>query len=165
VIREITGTKDQSVPAIDCAAKYLNLVTHSLAIKKLEWLGMFDESAPPIEQGSMRDIVSALYGEKLVFSEGERDLVVMQHRLGVSYPGNSRKTHISTLVSRGDFDTESAIAKTTGLPIGIAAHLIVIGAIKRTGVVIPTTEDIYIPSMKELSVEGICFTEETIDRN
>jgi len=163
VVREITGCMDASEPVIDCAARFLKLENHSLAIKKLEWLGLFDETKLPFESGSLRELVSELYSGKLQFSRGERDLIVMQHRYDVSYSGSRRKTHVSTLISRGDVDGDTAIAKTTGIPIGIAVHLIVTGAVKKNGVIMPTTEDIYAPSLRELANEGISFTEEIID--
>ena len=163
VIREITGCNDAATPAIDCAARFLKLEKHSLAVKKLEWLGFFEEAKLPFESGSWRDIVAALYHEKLQFSPGEKDLVVMQHRFNASYSGSKRKTYVSTLVLRGDVDGDTAAAKTTGIPAGIGAHLIAAGAIKSSGVLMPTTEDIYIPSLKELEREGIVFSEETIE--
>jgi saccharopine dehydrogenase-like NADP-dependent oxidoreductase len=88
----------------------------------------------------------------------------MQHRFDASYPGSKRKTYVSTLILRGEVDGDTAAAKTTGIPVGIGAHLIATGAVKGTGVLMPTTEDIYIPSLKELENEGIVFSEETIDK-
>lgn len=164
LMREVVGCGSAATPAIECVAQFLKLEPYSFAVKKLEWLGFFDETALPFERGSMFDVVSELYAKKLQFSQDEQDLVVMQHRFDVSYPGAGRKTHVSTLVSRGDVSGDTAIARTTGLPIGIAAHLIATGAVKSNGVIIPTTPDIYEPSLKELANEGITFTEETIDR-
>ncbi len=164
LIREITGCADAATPAIECAARFLKLTTHAFAIQKLEWLGFFDEVAVPFARGSLFDVVSALYDQKLQFSPDEKDLIVMQHRFDVTYPGAGRKTHVSTLVSRGDVCGETAIARTTGLPVGIAAHLILTGQVTGRGVLIPTTPDIYEPSLKELANEGLTFTEETIDR-
>jgi len=164
IIREITGCRDATTPAIDCAARFLKLEAHSLAVKKLEWLGFFEERKLPFENGSWRDAVASLYHEKLQFSPGEKDLVVMQHRFSAVYPDSKRKIYISTLILRGNVDGDTAAAKTTGLPVGIGAHLIATGAVKGAGVLMPTTEDIYIPSLKELEKNGILFSEETIDQ-
>ena len=54
------------------------------------------------------------------------------------------------------------MAKTVGLPVAIAAKLILNGEIKSTGVQIPTTKDIYVPVLEELKENGINFVEEEI---
>ena len=53
------------------------------------------------------------------------------------------------------------MAKTVGLPLGIAAKLILNGTIKLTGLHIPTKKEIYEPVLKELEGNGIKFHEET----
>jgi hypothetical protein len=52
------------------------------------------------------------------------------------------------------------MSKTVGLPVAIAAKLILQGKIRLTGVHIPIHPEIYEPVMKELEDYGICFTEE-----
>ncbi|HNK29628.1 MAG TPA: saccharopine dehydrogenase C-terminal domain-containing protein [Ferruginibacter sp.] len=51
------------------------------------------------------------------------------------------------------------MAKTVGLPLGIAAKLILTDALKLRGLHIPTVKDIYEPVLKELETNGIRFTE------
>ena len=51
------------------------------------------------------------------------------------------------------------MAKTVGLPLGIAAKLILNNKLKLTGLHIPTHKDIYIPVLKELEQHGIIFHE------
>ncbi len=53
------------------------------------------------------------------------------------------------------------MAKTVGLPLGIAAKLILNGTIKLTGLHIPTAKEIYEPVLKELEQNNIKFTEIT----
>ena len=62
----------------------------------------------------------------------------------------------------GDDARYTSMAKTVGLPVAIAAKLILSGAIKSTGVKIPTTKDIYVPVLKELEENGINFVEELV---
>jgi saccharopine dehydrogenase (NADP+, L-glutamate forming) len=52
------------------------------------------------------------------------------------------------------------MAKTVGLPLGIAAILILEGKIKLTGLHIPILPEIYTPVMEELALQGIRFAEE-----
>ena len=46
-----------------------------------------------------------------------------------------------------------------GLPLGIAATLILNGSISLTGLQIPTAKEIYEPVLQELELQGISFTE------
>jgi hypothetical protein len=52
------------------------------------------------------------------------------------------------------------MAKTVGLPLGIAAKLILEDKIKITGLHIPVIPEIYEPVLKELEINGIKFNEE-----
>jgi len=52
------------------------------------------------------------------------------------------------------------MAKTVGLPLGIASKLILGGEIALRGLHIPTTKEIYEPVLRELEEYGICFNEE-----
>ncbi|HNH23227.1 MAG TPA: saccharopine dehydrogenase C-terminal domain-containing protein, partial [Ferruginibacter sp.] len=65
----------------------------------------------------------------------------------------------SCLVVKGEDSMRTAMAKTVGLPLGIAAKLILTDALKLRGLHIPTVKDIYEPVLKELETNGIRFTE------
>jgi hypothetical protein len=54
------------------------------------------------------------------------------------------------------------MAKTVGLPLGIAAKLILTGKLKLTGLHIPTLKEIYNPVLQQLEIEGIKFIESTM---
>lgn len=163
LMKELCCMADSSLSAGECAARFLGIEPYSTAIMKLEWLGLFDEKQPALAQGSLRDLVTAVYGEKLVFEPGEKDIVVMQHEYIVSYEDGRKRRFTSTMVDRGVVSEESAIARTTGLPMGIGAHLVASGAVKGCGVLIPSTEDVYLPALKELDREGVAFTEHEED--
>jgi len=66
------------------------------------------------------------------------------------------------LIAKGEDNVRTAMAKTVGLPLGIAARLILNGTIKLKGLHIPTKKEIYEPVLKELEEHGIKF-EETND--
>lgn len=157
--KELCGMAGDGRGAKACAAEFLGVEPYSTSIMKLEWLGLFDEKPVMPANGSLRDMITAIYGQKLVFEPGEKDIVVMQHQYVVREKCGARKRVTSTMVDRGVVSEESAIARTTGLPMGIGAHLAASGAVKGTGVLIPTTEDIYVPALEELGREGISFAE------
>ena len=88
-------------------------------------------------------------------------MIVLQHQFEYVQDGNQKKLNSSLLVF-GDDPRYTSMAKTVGLPVAIAAKLILNGKINSTGVKIPTTKDIYIPVLKELKENGINFVEELV---
>jgi saccharopine dehydrogenase (NADP+, L-glutamate forming) len=52
---------------------------------------------------------------------------------------------------------QTAMAKTVGLPLGIAAKLVLQGKINLKGVHLPVTKEIYDPVLSELATMGIEF--------
>ncbi len=60
---------------------------------------------------------------------------------------------------KGDDQKRTAMAKTVGLPLGIAAKLILQDQIKLTGLHIPVLPEIYEPVLQELEKHNITFNE------
>jgi saccharopine dehydrogenase-like NADP-dependent oxidoreductase len=60
---------------------------------------------------------------------------------------------------KGENNIRTAMAKTVGLPLGIAAKFILEGKIRETGLRIPVTASIYDPVLNELARHGIDFKE------
>ena len=56
------------------------------------------------------------------------------------------------------------MAKTVGLPLGIAAKLILNGTIKSKGLHIPVIKEIYEPVLQELAANHIVFQEKLIQK-
>lgn len=153
--------KPASVAAArEAAATFMGIEPYTTTMQKLDWLGLFSDRPVEPQQGCLRDVVSRRYAERLVFSPGEYDLCAMQHEYIVKYAATGkRKKFTSTMIARGPVDGDTAIASTTGIPIGIAAHLVLSGVVQNDGVLIPTTEDIYVPALAELERVGIRFAE------
>lgn len=57
----------------------------------------------------------------------ERDLVVLHHDIGVLWPGNRYEKKLITLVSYGENNGYTAMAKTVGIPTAIAAIMVLQG--------------------------------------
>ncbi|HMQ01200.1 MAG TPA: saccharopine dehydrogenase C-terminal domain-containing protein, partial [Cyclobacteriaceae bacterium] len=81
-------------------------------------------------------------------------MVGMLHRFVYQKEGK-RYTIQSTLAAEGKDETNTAMAQTVGLPLGIAAKLILENKIKARGLVIPVTREFYEPILNELSQLGI----------
>lgn len=96
--------------------------------------------------------------EAWTLKEDDKDMIVMQHLFGYEINGEKRQIE-SSLVVIGENQTYTAMAKTVGLPVGIAALKILKGEIKTPGVQIPTNKEVYEPILKELENYGITFSE------
>ncbi len=136
-------------------AEYLGVREYSVVIKNIEWLGFFNNEPLPFEQAAAKEILSDLLLKKLSYGKGERDLVVMVHEFDVLQPGGKAGRITSTLVEYGEPDGDSAMARTTGLPVAIAAKIIVRGKYGKPGVQIPVDRELYRPVLKELEELGI----------
>ena len=54
----------------------------------------------------------------------------------------------------------TAMAKTVGLPLGIAAKLLLEGKIALRGLQVPVAPELYVPVLRELEAQGIVFRED-----
>ena len=96
--------------------------------------------------------------KKLVLAKEDKDMIVMMHEIQ-STVANQQSSISSTLIVKGDDNLRTAMAKTVGLPLGIAAKMILNGNIKLKGLLIPTHKEIYEPVLEELEEHGIRFHE------
>ena len=140
---------------------YLNLSKDSEEFKKVEWLGVFTDISIGLENASPAQILQKICEEKWTLSSEDKDMIVMQHQFEYLQNGEKKKLNSSLLVF-GETPRFTSMAKTVGLPVAIAAKLILSGEVKSTGVMIPTSKEIYIPVLKELAGNGINFVEELV---
>ena len=89
----------------------------------------------------------------------DKDMIVMLHEIGYEINGGNKEVR-SGLVVTGEDQMKTAMAKTVGLPLGIAAKLILQNKIKLTGLHIPVLPEIYEPVLTELEEHDIKFHEE-----
>lgn len=131
-----------------------------LTLKQLFYLGM-DDDKTVINKGTCTaaDVLQFALEQKLALQPGDKDMVVMVHEIEFEKDNRSYK-HTSSLVLEGEDDHRTAMAKTVGLPLGIAARLILNGKIGVKGLHIPVIPQIYHPVLAELEEQGIRFTEQ-----
>ena len=117
---------------------------------------------------SSADVLQWILEKKWALKPEDKDMIVMLHEIEYEATGDrrqatagsgARKILKSLLVVKGEDSLETAMAKTVGLPLGIAAKLILEGEIKETGLHIPILPGIYEPVLKGLIERGIVFTE------
>ena len=91
----------------------------------------------------------------------DKDMIVMYHKFGYQKDGEKHQIE-SKMVILGEDQTFTAMAKTVGLPVAIAALKILNGEIKTPGVQLPITKEVYTPILKELEEYGVVFKEEEV---
>ena len=130
-------------------------------ISKVEWLGFFNQINLDLEKGTPAQILQKILESKWLLKKEDKDMIVMQHQFIYEIEGKEHELH-SSFVLLGEDQTYTGMAKTVGLPVGIATKLILNGEIKSTGVKVPVSKDIYKPVLEELEQYGIRFVEEEI---
>ncbi len=139
---------------------YLNIVDPEVK-EKLAWLGLNStEILNNSQNQSPADIIQSVIEKKWRLNPADKDLILMQHQ--IEYEEDSkRKKIVSSLQLEGKNQSETAMAKTVGLPLAIATLLVLQNKIESKGVIMPTIEEIYNPILKELQNHGILFGEYT----
>jgi saccharopine dehydrogenase-like NADP-dependent oxidoreductase len=141
-------------------AKHLGLAHNSPEMQRLVWLGLFEKKPVGRAHATPAQLLEHLLAEKWQLQPHDRDLIVMQHRFDYERAGQAYQL-TSSLVVTGDDATHTGMAKTVGLPLGMAVRRLARGTVAGRGVVIPTTPDLYEPILQELAADyGITFQEE-----
>ena len=141
-------------------AEKLNIALDSNPIIALEWLGLFSSEPMNRKEDSAFEIVSDIMIEKMMISEGERDMVVMQHTFLAEYPDGKQEIIKSRMLDFGTLKTDTSIARTVALPAACAVEMLLEGKIKTTGVHIPVIPEIYNPILDHLETMDIKMIEE-----
>lgn len=149
---------NESASVEDKLCAYTGIERGGEEFSKIEWLGMFKEEPLNMQNATPAQVMQKILEEKWQLGPEDKDMIVMQHKFEYRLKGE-RKEIVATLVSKGDDPQQTAMAKTVGLPLGIAAKLLLEGKITRRGVCVPITADIYEPILKELKELGISMEE------
>ncbi len=129
--------------------------------EQLEYFGLND-SETTINKGlcSAVDVLQFIMERKLSLKSNDKDMIIMLHEFEYEIAGKPHQIK-SYLKVVGESNSNTAMAKTVGLPLGIAAELILDGKINVKGLLIPTEPEIYQPVLKELENHNIIFEEFT----
>ena len=106
-------------------------------------------------------ILQKILMDSWTLAEDDKDMLVMYHKFGYELHGEKHQID-ATMVSVGDDQTYTAMAKTVGLPVAIATLAILNGKITTPGVQLPITKEVYEPILKELETFGITFHEKEV---
>lgn len=126
--------------------------------QQLLFLGLDSEELIDRGQCTAADIMQWLLEKKLVLHPHDKDMIVMLHEIDYELAGTL--VHVkSSLVVEGEDSLRTAMAKTVGLPLGIAAVLLMDGVLTERGLHIPVSPAIYGLVLDELKDLGILFEE------
>ncbi len=138
-----------------------NMHEATLILKQLSYLG-FEDPDTLLAGGfqSPAEVLQFALEKKLALLPGDKDMIVMLHE--IEYMVGAEKFAVnSSLIVKGNDHVHTAMAKTVGLPLGIAAKLLLNGSIRTRGLQVPVSKEIYEPVLHELNQHGICFKETT----
>ncbi|MDC1237209.1 saccharopine dehydrogenase NADP-binding domain-containing protein [Polaribacter sp.] len=141
---------------------YLKIDQDDVMWEKLVELDIFNPTKKiGLKNATPAQMLQSILEESWTLNENDKDMIVMQHLFG--YELNGERFQIeSSFVVLGENQTYTAMSKTVGLPVGIAAVNILKGKIKTPGVQIPISKEVYEPILKELEAHGIIFSEEKV---
>jgi len=130
---------------------------------KLMELDLFnDEKKLGITDASPAKCLQKILMDKWTLKEDDKDMIVMYHKFGYELDGKKKQID-SNMVLIGEDQTYTAMAKSVGLPVAMAALRILNKEITNPGVQIPITKEVYEPILKELNTHGISFKEHFTD--
>ncbi len=139
------------------AANHIALDTDLLKEQFL-FLGLNDTTL--INKGAqpVSTVLQQLMEEKWKLEKGDKDMIVMLHEIEYTLNGKAHSVQ-SELIVKGDDELRTAMAKTVGLPLGIAATLLLENKITLRGLHIPILPAFYEPVLEALAEEGVRFEE------
>jgi saccharopine dehydrogenase (NADP+, L-glutamate forming) len=140
-------------------AHYINLPFNSQEMFKMRWLGVFDDELVGLSEGSPAQILENILKKKWSMNAEDLDMVVMWHKFEY-FEGDKLKVINAYMIATGEDADNTGMAKTVGLPVGIATKLILENKITLKGIQIPVKKEIYSPILKELKTLGIEVIEE-----
>jgi len=148
-------------------------------ISGLRWIGLFSHEPLVPRAGTLLDTLCARLENLMTYAPGERDLVMLQHKFVVERADGTevrtctlrvapgvlkceQQIITSTLEAYGAPNGHSAMARTVGVPCGIATQLVLDGIISTPGVLVPYTKEICDPLREGLEKEGIAMVERVL---
>ena len=144
----------------DYVAHTLPKAIQAITLEQLSYLGLDVEEPIPQDANCSADILQKRIESRLALQPTDKDMIVMLHEIEYTTSDGQNRKCSASLVVKGEDHFHTAMAKTVGLPLAIAAELILTGKIYTGGLQIPTSPEIYEPVLKALSEKGIRFVEQ-----
>ncbi|PQJ75079.1 saccharopine dehydrogenase family protein [Polaribacter gangjinensis] len=141
---------------------YLKIDQDDLIWEKLVELDIFNPNKKiGLKNATPAQMLQKILENSWTLQENDKDMIVMQHLFGFELNGKKQQIE-SSLVVLGENQSFTAMAKTVGLPVAIAAIKILKKEITTPGVQIPISREVYEPILKELEKCDIKFIEKEV---
>ncbi|MFD2822837.1 saccharopine dehydrogenase family protein [Lacinutrix iliipiscaria] len=114
-----------------------------------------------LKKATPAQILTKILMDSWTLDEADKDMIVMYHKFGYELDGKKHQID-ATMVTLGDDQVYTAMAKTVGLPVAIATLAILNEKITTPGVQMPIHKEVYEPILKELEDFGIVFSEKEV---
>ena len=114
-----------------------------------------------LKNATPAQILEKILSDSWTLQPEDKDMIVMYHKFGYELNGITSQID-SKMVCIGDDQMYTAMAKTVGLPVAMAALLILNGKIQTSGVQLPIQKEVYEPILKELESYGVVFNEQAM---
>ena len=114
-----------------------------------------------LDKATPAEILQKILMDSWTLDPEDKDMIVMYHKFGYVLDGKEHQID-STMVTLGEDQTYTAMAKTVGLPVAIATLAILNEKITTPGVQIPINKEVYNPILEELKDHGIAFKEKEV---
>ena len=114
-----------------------------------------------LEKATPAEILQKILMDSWTLSPKDKDMIVMYHKFGYEKDGKQYQIE-SNMVTIGQDQTYTAMAKTVGLPVAIATLAILNKKITTPGVQLPISKEVYTPILSELEKLGISFKEKEV---
>jgi saccharopine dehydrogenase-like NADP-dependent oxidoreductase len=142
--------------------QYLHIDQDDPVMDKLKWLGVFDKVKIGLKNATPAQILEHLLKDKWNMEPEDRDMIVMWHKFIYGDKNTGiKKLKTCSMVVEGHDQMYTGMAKTVGLPLGIATKMLLTGKMKLVGVHLPILKEIYQPVLEELKQYDIDFCSAT----
>jgi len=139
-------------------ANHLGISAKSKIIRQLKYLGLLNGEEINLGEQTNANVLQNIVESRLGMEQTDKDMIVMMHEIEFERRGMTTRLH-SFMITQGEDNMRTAMAKTVGLPLGIMAKLLLQDKFNLTGLHIPILPDIYNPVLKELEDYNIRFEE------
>ncbi|XP_064107735.1 alpha-aminoadipic semialdehyde synthase, mitochondrial-like [Macrobrachium nipponense] len=160
LICNLLGQLDSNIFPDNLRALIKERVGDESQLAGIEALGLLQDDSV-VKLGTPLDTLSHFLNKKLSIKAGERDMIVLRHEIGITWPDGNKELRGINLVCYGDSHGYSAMAKTVGYPAAVATKMVLDGEIQGGGMVLPFTREIFKPMITRLRHEGITATEKS----
>jgi saccharopine dehydrogenase (NADP+, L-glutamate forming) len=148
----------QSGNFTDFLTKQVATEERMLVQELFSYLGLFSNEIIPGTLPAHSSVLQYLLETRLKLGRQDKDLIVMLHEIDYEVRGKYYSAK-SSMAIKGEDHLITAMAKTVGLPLAIAAELILNNTIRLKGLHIPVIKDIYEPVLAKLKDNKIYFRE------